>query len=58
MCRNPVRQLLDDERGATLVEYSLVVMLIAAVAMVTLTAIGKSVAGIFSKILPALQPPH
>ena len=55
---NRFRKLADDERGATLVEYSLVVMLIAAVAIVTLTAIGKSVAGIFSGILPALQPPH
>jgi Flp pilus assembly pilin Flp len=54
---NRIRRLADDERGATLVEYSLVVMLIAAVAIVVLTAIGKDVAGIFSGILPALQPP-
>jgi pilus assembly protein Flp/PilA len=52
-----IRKLADDERGATLVEYSLVVMLIAAVAIVVLTAIGKDVAGIFSGIAPALQPP-
>jgi pilus assembly protein Flp/PilA len=49
--------LAENERGATLVEYSLVVMLIAAVAIAVLTAIGKDVAGIFSGILPALQPP-
>ncbi len=54
---NSDRKLADDECGATLVEYSLVVMLIAAVAIVVLTAIGKDVAGIFSGILPALQPP-
>ncbi|HEY6235266.1 MAG TPA: hypothetical protein VIW69_09225 [Candidatus Elarobacter sp.] len=53
----PIRKLAGNERGATLVEYSLVVMLIAAVAIVILTAIGKDVAGIFSGILPALQPP-
>jgi Flp pilus assembly pilin Flp len=52
-----IRKLADDECGATLVEYSLIVMLIAAVAIVILTAIGKDVAGIFSGILPALQPP-
>jgi Flp pilus assembly pilin Flp len=51
------RKLTGNESGATLVEYSLVVMLIAAVAMVVLAAIGKDVAGIFSGILPALQPP-
>ena len=54
---NRFRNLADNECGATLVEYSLVVMLIAAVAMVVLTAIGKDVAGIFSGILPYLQPP-
>ncbi|HWT06599.1 MAG TPA: hypothetical protein VN224_12635 [Xanthomonadales bacterium] len=52
-----IRNLAGKECGATLVEYSLVVMLIAAVAIVVLTAIGKDVAGIFSGILPALQPP-
>jgi Flp pilus assembly pilin Flp len=51
------RNLAENECGATLVEYSLVVMLIAAVSIVVLTAIGKDVAGIFSGILPALQPP-
>jgi Flp pilus assembly pilin Flp len=51
------RKLAGNESGATLVEYSLVVMLIAAVAILVLTAIGKDVAGIFSGILPALQPP-
>ncbi|MDP9106405.1 MAG: Flp family type IVb pilin [Candidatus Eremiobacteraeota bacterium] len=51
------RRLAGDDDGATLVEYSLVVMLIAAVAIVVLTAIGKDVAGIFTGILPALQPP-
>jgi pilus assembly protein Flp/PilA len=52
-----IRKLVGNQRGATLVEYSLVVMLIAAVAIVILTAIGKDVAGIFTGILPALQPP-
>jgi len=52
-----IRKLAGNQSGATLVEYSLVVMLIAAVAIVVLTAIGKDVAGIFTGILPALQPP-
>ena len=52
-----IRKLAGNESGATLVEYSLVVMLIAAVAIVILTAVGKDVAGIFTGILPALQPP-
>ena len=52
-----IRELAADERGATLVEYGLVVGLIAGVAIVVLSAIGKDVVGIFSGILPALQPP-
>jgi Flp pilus assembly pilin Flp len=52
-----LRKLAGHDGGATLVEYSLVVMLIAAVAIVVLTAIGKDVAGIFSGIAPAFQPP-
>jgi Flp pilus assembly pilin Flp len=53
----PIRKLADNECGATLVEYSLVVALIAAAAMVVLSAIGKDVAAIFNGILPYLQPP-
>jgi Flp pilus assembly pilin Flp len=52
-----LRELFDDDHGATLVEYGLIVGLIAGVAIVVLSAIGKDVAGIFSGILPALQPP-
>ena len=54
---NDSRQLAGDERGATLVEYGLVVGLIAGVAIVVLTAIGQDVVGIFTGILPALKPP-
>ncbi len=53
---NALRNLTEDEHGATLVEYSLVVMLISAVAIAVLSALGNDVAGIFSKISAAVQP--
>jgi Flp pilus assembly pilin Flp len=51
------RELMGDERGATLVEYALVIGLIAGVAIIVLTAIGQGVVGIFTGILPSLKPP-
>jgi Flp pilus assembly pilin Flp len=48
---------MGDERGATLVEYALVIGLIAGVAIIVLTAIGQDVVGIFTGILPSLKPP-
>jgi pilus assembly protein Flp/PilA len=50
------RELARDQDGATLVEYGLVVGLISGVAIVVLSALGNSVAGIFSKILDAFKP--
>ncbi len=41
---------LSDEGGQDLVEYSLLLCLIGAVAIVALTAMGKSISAIFGKI--------
>jgi pilus assembly protein Flp/PilA len=42
--------VLNNEDGATLVEYGLVVALIAAVAVVSVTALGNKVVGVFTGI--------
>jgi pilus assembly protein Flp/PilA len=42
--------VLTNEDGATLVEYGLVVALIAAVAVVSVTALGAKVVGVFTSI--------
>ena len=47
---NSLKNLLVNEDGATLVEYGLVVALIAAVAVVAVTALGTKVTGIFTGI--------
>ncbi len=54
---NDFRELDGGERGATLVEYALIVGLIGGVAIVVLTALGQDIVGIFSRILPALTSP-
>jgi len=46
--------VMTNEDGATLVEYGLVVALIAAVAVVAVTALGKQVVTIFDNITKAI----
>jgi pilus assembly protein Flp/PilA len=42
--------MLRNDDGATLVEYSLVVALIAGVAILVLTNLGKSITGLFKTV--------
>lgn len=49
-----MRQTLKDETGATMVEYALMVALIAAVCVVAVTGIGTTVQGQFNNITAAL----
>ena len=46
---NHLTQFIKDEFGQDLIEYSLMLVLIAAVALIALTALGQSIAGIFTK---------
>ena len=41
--RDPVRELWQDEEGATMVEYALVVALIALICVVGFAAVGRAV---------------
>ena len=41
----------DDDRGATAVEYAMLVSLIAAILVATITALGGSVTGLFGDIV-------
>jgi pilus assembly protein Flp/PilA len=42
--------MIHNDEGATLVEYSLVVALIAVAAIVAMTALGTSVKGLFTSM--------
>ncbi len=48
--------MLKDDEGATLVEYGLVVSLIAVAAIVAITALGTSVSQTFTNIANKINP--
>jgi pilus assembly protein Flp/PilA len=50
-----IKQFLKDERGQDIVEYSLLLVLIGAAAVLILTTMGTSITSIFSKIAGKLQ---
>ncbi len=45
---------MKDEKGASMVEYALLVVLIAIVALVAVTLAGNEVSGVFSEIATEL----
>lgn len=51
-----MQSMLKDEKGATMVEYALMVALIAIVAMVGAGALGINVNGAFQKIATEIGP--
>ena len=51
-----VYALFHKDEGATMVEYGLMVALIAIVALLAVTALGGSVKDIFTNIASALTP--
>ncbi|HEY4439222.1 MAG TPA: Flp family type IVb pilin [Candidatus Elarobacter sp.] len=51
------RALIHDESAAALVEYGLILMLIAGVCLGVLTAIGNGLQGIWTKLAATIHPP-
>ena len=50
-----IKQFLKDESGQDIVEYSLLLVLIGAVAVLILTGMGTSIGSIFNKISGSLN---
>ncbi len=50
-----IKQFLKDESGQDIVEYSLLLVLIGAVAVLILTGMGTSINSIFGKISNSLN---
>jgi len=53
---NRLLALLNRDEGATMVEYGLMVALIAIVALIAVTALGGSVRDIFQSVADTLTP--
>ena len=50
-----VQSKIDSERGASLVEYALLVALIAVVCIVAITLLGKSASSKFSSVASSIS---
>jgi pilus assembly protein Flp/PilA len=55
MC-NWVRKLWRDEEGATMVEYGIMVALIAAVCITVVATLGEQIQTVFTNITDAIAP--
>jgi len=51
-----IRNLLADEQGQTLTEYALILVLIAVVAIVAVTALGGGITNVLDQITTGLGP--
>ncbi len=49
-----VRKFIGREEGATMVEYGLMVALIAVVCLLAVTALGVNISGVFNQIANAV----
>jgi pilus assembly protein Flp/PilA len=47
---NMIRNFINDESGADLIEYALLAGLIALAAVATLTTVGTNISGLYTKI--------
>jgi pilus assembly protein Flp/PilA len=53
-----IRRLIREERGATMVEYALMVSLIAVVSLAVVAAVGTGVWNAFDQTNTAVQAPN
>ena len=54
--KNLFNRLRRDETGASLVEYGLLVGLIAVACIIAVTAMGTSISGLFTRVAGDLEP--
>jgi pilus assembly protein Flp/PilA len=52
-----LKKFVKDEKGQGMVEYGLIIALIAAVVVLALTPMGQAVRGLFDGLTPKLTPP-
>ena len=54
---NILRRFFKDESGSTMVEYGLIVALIAIVAIVVITILGQQIDNVFQTVVDCVQDP-
>lgn len=54
--KNLMRRFIEDESGATMVEYAILVALISIAAIATLLLIGPQIDAAFNEVLTAITP--
>ena len=47
----------QEEKGQTLIEYALIILLVSIVVMVVLAALGVEVTNVFQEIIDVVNPP-
>ncbi len=52
-----MKKFFDDESGATMVEYAILVALISVVAIIVIAAVGQQVNAQFDKVQQCLKTP-
>lgn len=53
-----IRELLDKQEGASMVEYALLIVLIAIIAIVAVQVAGQEVSGAFSTVADGFTTPN
>lgn len=53
--RQTIKRFIEDDSGQDIVEYSLLLVLIAAACIIVLSLTGKSIVGVFQRITAALD---
>ena len=53
--RKTLRTLGESQRGATAIEYGLIVALVSIVAIATLTVVGTKITGVFTSVSTKLH---
>jgi len=53
-----IRNMLQGEEGQDLAEYSLILVTISVVAILTMVAVGDQIIAVFTAVTTALTPPY
>ncbi len=56
MCRKMLTRIIEDQSGATAIEYGLIAALVSVAAIGVLTTLGTSLASVFDLVATTITP--